>query len=506
MTQKRQIGKGRAFSQRTVMATALSSVLLLGGCAVTPEPLSEAEHGERVQQDLSRLFADQEPLSGPVTLHEAMARAIKYNLDNRLKLMEETLAEQQLDLSAYDMLPQVVAGAGYQHRNNYSGATSESLVTGQESLEPSTSQERSRRLADLSFSWDVLDFGVSYIRAQQEADRALIARERQRKVVHNIIQDVRSAYWRAVSAQRLLKRVDPLLARVQQAQDNARQIEQRQLQEPMQALNYQRTLLDTLRQLQSLRQELVVAKTQLAALMNLKPGTKYDLAVPRDWQSRIPQLSGQLEALEEQALLRRPELHEEAYQSRISAKETRKALLEMLPGLQLDYSWNYDSNDYLYNNDWRQAGARLSWNLMNIFSGPKRQAVAEAMVEVADARRMALNMAVLTQVHVAYQRFVEARRTYQVTDELSGVEERILGQLQAQAQTRRGGELEAIRGELNAVIAQLRRDMAFAEVQNAAGRLLVTTGGDPLPETVSAGDVEALAQAIKEKTDPWVGL
>lgn len=59
------------------------------------------------------MYTDQEPLNGPLTLHQAMARAVKYNLEGRLKIMEEALAKRQLDLASFDMLPRMALSAGY---------------------------------------------------------------------------------------------------------------------------------------------------------------------------------------------------------------------------------------------------------------------------------------------------------------------------------------------------------------------------------------------------------
>jgi outer membrane protein TolC len=60
---------------------------------------------------------DVEPIKGPLTLDEAMARALKYNLDRRARLMEEALALNQLDVSQLDMLPKLMAQAGYASRS-----------------------------------------------------------------------------------------------------------------------------------------------------------------------------------------------------------------------------------------------------------------------------------------------------------------------------------------------------------------------------------------------------
>ena len=71
------------------VAVALTAAAVLSACAVAPEPLTVSENNARVENDLKRLFEKQEKITGPLTLEEAIARALKYNLDHRLKLMEE---------------------------------------------------------------------------------------------------------------------------------------------------------------------------------------------------------------------------------------------------------------------------------------------------------------------------------------------------------------------------------------------------------------------------------
>ncbi len=152
--------------------------LVVSGCAVTSEPIDRSVSEQRARTDLQSMYKDQEPLSGPLTLHQAMARAVKYNLEGRLKIMEEALAKRQLDLASFDMLPRMALDAGYVGRNNVNASSSQSVETGTQSLEPSTSQDRDREVADLTMVWNVLDFGVSYISAKQAGDQRLIVQER----------------------------------------------------------------------------------------------------------------------------------------------------------------------------------------------------------------------------------------------------------------------------------------------------------------------------------------
>lgn len=450
------------------------------------------------------MFADQPEIGRSLTLHEAMARAILFNLDGRQRVMEQALSERQLDLSRFDLLPNIVARGAYDGRNVTDASVSESILTASQSLEPSTSADNDILTGDLTLSWNVLDFGVSWVTALQQADRALIAYERRRRVIHTIIQDVRAAYWRAVAAERLLERLPPLVDRIEQARSNARRIEEQRLQAPLEALSYQRTLVETLRQLQDLRQELVLAKTQLAALINARPSDDFDLEVPSVQTDDLPALPFSPEEMELLALAYRPEIREEDYQARVTAHETRKAILRMLPGIEFDYAFNYSNNVFLVNQGWESYGVQVTWNLLNLFNGPTNLRFAEAQSDVVEARRQALSMAVLTQAHVSYINYLEAQNSYDMAAELADIDSRILDQISAAGQARQVGELTIIQAELNDLVAQLRLDLAFANVQNAMGQVYLTIGADPLPASLEGDSVAAMTEAIAQTEAQWM--
>ena len=90
------------------LAASLGIALLaLGGCTLVPHPLTDADRLAEADGDRAEMFGNQEPLTHPLTLHEAFARALRYNLDGRVKLIEEALAQDDLDLSRYDLLPAI---------------------------------------------------------------------------------------------------------------------------------------------------------------------------------------------------------------------------------------------------------------------------------------------------------------------------------------------------------------------------------------------------------------
>ena len=475
--------------------------LAISGCAVNTQPIDRLASEQRAKSDLQIMFKDQEPLSGPLTLHTAMARAVKYNLEARLKVMEEAMAYRQMDLARLDMLPRMALQAGYAGRSNVSASSSRSILTGNQSLEPSTSQDRNREIGDLTMVWNVLDFGVSYVSAKQQADQRLIIKERRRKVVHTIIQDVRSAYWRALTAERLLKRIDTLMARVQSAQDNSRQMGQDRVGDVVQTLGYQRALIEATRQLKEQRRALSLAKTELATLINLPLGS--DFSLTDDSSYRVPELKVDLGRLEQEALTSRPELREQDYQARISAAETRKAMLRMLPGLELNAGAHYDSNSFLSNQSWADYGAKITWNLFEVLKAPAAINLAKTGEQVAAARRQAMSIAVLAQLHVANANYHEARQRFQTSQELAGIDEQIVEQLRNRYQADGLGELALIQGELNVLHAELERDLAYADLRNAYGQIFASAGLDPLPSELPSGRLNDIASALAGSEARW---
>lgn len=475
--------------------------VMVSGCAVTSEPIDRSVSEQRAQTDLQNMYKGQEPLSGPLTLHQAMARAVKYNLEGRLKIMEEALAKRQLDLASFDMLPRMALDAGYVGRNNVNASSSQSVETGTQSLEPSTSQDRDREVADLTMVWNVLDFGVSYISAKQAGDQRLIVQERRRKVINTIVQDVRSAYWRAMAAERLLKQIDSLMARVEAARNNSQSMSEQRIGDPVQALGYQRSLIQATRQLEEQRRALSLAKTELATLINLPLGTELTLATPDEYE--IPELKVDMARLEHEALASRPELREQDYQTRITAAETRKAMLRLLPGLEFSAGGHYDSNSFLVEQGWADYGVKVTWNLFNVISAPAAIDVAKAGEEVAAARRQAMSIAVLAQLYVANANYRDALRQFKTNQQLSDIDGQIVGQLRSRHQAAGIGELDLIQGELNTLQADLRRDLSYADLRNAYGQIFASAGLDPMPDEVQSTQVQSIATALASREAAW---
>jgi outer membrane protein TolC len=474
-----------------------SALALLGGCAVHPKPLTLSENSARAVASRDAVTQGQEPVAGPIGLYEAMARGLKYNLDYKVEMMEEALRTSELKLARYDMLPQLVASGGYAGRSNFAGATSRSLLTGRQSLEPSTSAERDIFAGDLTLSWDVLDFGLSYVRAKQKSDEVLIALERRRKMSNRIIEDVRTAYWRAVSAQRLLDKLKQLETEVSGTLDNSERLAERRVSAPLVALTYQRELIDIQAEVRRLQRELVVSKAQLAALMNLAPGTEFTLIVPeRDGPPPTIPVNG--EDMMMTALRSRPELREVSYRSRINKRELDAALLKLFPNFRALVGVNTDSNSFLFNQDWVQYGARASFNLLNVFRYPEQKKVVKAQDELLHQRELALTMAVMTQVHVARTRYAHLTAELVVAAHQRAVQGKIMHQIRAGFKAGAMSQQTYLREEMNTVVSEVKYDIAHAELQNAYANLFSSVGVDHFgPEVSGTESVAALGQSLE---------
>ena len=483
------------------------SMLALQGCSsLSPVPLSNAELAPANRADQAQMRQDAQAISGPLSMDEALARALKYNLDRRAKLMEEALALNLFDVTQYDMLPRLVAQAGYATRNNDHMTLSRNAADG--SLSPSrfVSQDRTHYLAELGFSWNLLDFGLGYSNTLQQGNRVLIASERRRKAMHLLMQDVRTAYWRAASAQKLRNEVLSTITLAEEALADSRTVEAERVRNPLDALRYQRQLLENLRLLEAIDQELSSAQVELASLISAPLGEVIQIQDLDVQSNDAGVLKLPLQLMEEATLAQNADLREQHYNARVAREETRKTLLRMFPNVSFSYGLKYDSDSYLVNQNWREAGLQVSYNLMNLLTGPAQMKMAKAGVALADQRRMATQLAVLTQMHLARLQLLNSRKQFERADAIFKTDIKISEHVQNRANAQAQSKLDSVSNATASILSLLRRYQALAQVQAAENRLLANLGLEPKIGSTSELSLEQLTAQLKQNGDPWSAL
>jgi outer membrane protein TolC len=488
------------------IALALAALALSACSTIAPVPLTSQALLPANQADLSAMRKDVQPISGALTLDEALARALKYNLERRAKMMEEALAFNQLDVSHFDMLPRLVAQAGYAVRNN--DRISQSRNTEDGTLSPSrfVSQDRAHEMLELGFTWNLLDYSLGYYGTRQQADRVLIASERRRKAMHVLMQDVRTAFWRAASAQKLRDDVSKTITLAEEALVDSRKAEAERVRNPIDALRYQRQLLENLRLLESIDQELSSAQIELATLINAPIGKAIPIAESDANLADASVLRVTVQAMEEAALAQNADLREQHYNARIAREETRRTLVRLFPNVSFSYGIKYDSDTYLVNRNWNEAGLQFTFNLFNLMTGPTQIKLAEAGVALADQRRVATQLAVLSQVHLARLQLLNARNQFERADAIYATDVKISELVRNRETAQAQSKLDSVSNATAAILSLLRRYQALAQVQAAENRLLANLGMEPKIGSTGALSLEQLTEQVKRNGNPWSAL
>ena len=262
----------------------------------------------------------------------------------------------------------------------------------------------------------------------------------------------------------------------------------------MDALLYQKELLDIQRALQSQKEIFIDARIQLAGLMGLLPNQKFTI-VPTDDPLTI--LNMDLDGMEKYALINRPELRKSHYDEKISIQETKASMSALLPGLNFNAAWTHSSNDHLMNKTNLEYGSVMGANLLNVFMYPKVKRINETNTEVIREKRLALSMAVLSQVHLANIDYSLALEEYDTAERYYQVSKKITEQIKNAQKIARFGNLELIREQASLLVAELRYDIAYSKLQHAIGKIYTSVGLDITRENVKNINFKDYASIIK---------
>lgn len=461
-------------------AALIPILLLLAGCGGNYVALDTPEHHALLAADVQSAAG-----GGPavqqefhLTLQDALDRAITYNLDGRVSALEALTQQDRVTLEKLRALPSVKASAGYQGRSNDGATSSRSVLSGQQSLEPSQSTQEDRQVADLKFSWNLLDATLAFVDAKTASDEAKIALERQHKVIQNIERDVYSAYWRAAASQATRDKTLALLDKAQGQMESIREAADQKLISRADAADKVTLLAERQRQLRELHNQISLADIELKSLLSLPLSSTLVLDVaPTAYGEKYKSLlTGDIDTLVDRALKNRPEVREAVMEKNIASRDTRREVYQTIPGVEALLSLNFDSNQFLEDKTWSNYSLNVVQNVIDLITLPSRYEKAQRREMLGDARRHALVAAVMAQVHIAKQRLALAERDCREAIQAHKTLQSAGYAKREQVAAGMSSGESALLTELAAQAQDLRAKMAYAALQDSYAAFVNTMG------------------------------
>lgn len=452
--------------------------VFLSSCTYSSMEQDNSDASKLIQEDRAQIY--QVATSDPLSVQAAMDRALKYNLDARIARSGYYNELSAAQLQKLNSLPDIKAQRDFLNRSNKGASSSQSVLTGRQSLVPSFSTDQSRNVDLLEANWDVLDAAINVYKSKSASDTAKIFRERYRKVEQNIAMDVFTSFWKAAIAQEMSAQVDKaigstnkMLVSINKAKENG-DIPYNEL------LALRGSLIEKREQLISLQDQLSLSQIELKTLLSYPLSQELKLDVGNDWKdaNSIMVPSKSIEEYVDVALAQRPEIKEEFYNKRISQRAISDAVLQTIPGFSILASFNRDENSFLQDNDWTSFSATVSQSITQLLTLPSRYKKAKSEEDLTDARRHALVAAVISQVYISKSLFDQRHQAYKAALQKYNVDKEKYNMARASADAGLIGGVAAINAELEYVTAQLDTYQMYSNTQSAFASFINTVGYD----------------------------
>lgn len=469
-------GLWAALRDRSWRTGLVLGLLCCVGCASHLDPV--ATRRDNAALDLAAFHANGPEITTPVTLDDAIEYALQHNIDVWVAAQERRFQEELATHATLKLLPSLSLGQDYSQRSNRDAASSRSIITDQQSLEPSYSSERLRETYDVTATWNLLDFGISFFRARQQSSRVAIAVERERRARQNLALAVQRAYWRAVTTRETAEWAERIETGVAAQLAALREQIDAQTVARADALREQARLLELTDELRRYTTGHAAAKVELAALMGLAPGAAYELA-PLTLDCVVRHAEFDVAELEHAALLNRPELFEKDFEHAISRDEVRLALLRMFPHISLYWSFNRDENLFLVHNEWNTLGIRSTWDLLTIPQQIQQSRAYERQTELIERQRMAVAIGILTQLRLALIEYEDAFADYELTGRISDTRGALVAVMESAAADGKVESAATLAERLRYLKARAKHLSLLAEVKLAEARILNSVGHAP---------------------------
>ncbi len=432
-----------------------------------PAAYTDWDRAIRVDTDMQSMYANlPRRIEKPIDMYMAFALALKYNYTRRLVSYQQSMIE--VGQNPANRLPEIFSSAGYVNTSNAGAMDSE-----------------------LKLAWNILDVSTVYYQSKDDWYQTSVAYEQSRKVIHNLMQETRVLYWKALSAQRLLPVIDDMIEYMTldvdelnaQSADLAKEGKSLSVAD----LERKREYMEAVKDLSALKRDFETAEVRLASLMGFHPSTEFKLVGREDGNFDLPEIKSSLSEMEWVALTNRPELRVRDLVTNIDEVIASFKIFSD-PG-----NVKYKNNPSYYNRMWSRKAKEVGMEVFENVKDPK-------YFEAEALRRQRMTTLVLTQVYVAWARYMSAIEDYQIAEELAKASEDIAEDTTITDGARAAkSQLEAAR----AITDEGKALLAYVNLQDALGNLYATMGMDAIPYYMLNEKPSKIAVYLRGVLEKW---
>ena len=460
---------------RKIYILCVLAILLVTSCSSSynevslPAPASytDWDRAIRIDTDMQSMYANTpSKITKPIDMYMAFALALKYNYTRRLTSYQQSMLE--VGMTPENRLPEIFSSAGYVNTENRDAMDSE-----------------------LKLAWNILDVSTVYYQTKDDWFKTSVAYEQSRKVIHNLMQEVRVLYWKALSAQRMLPLLDDMIEYmtldIDELNASVTDLAKDGKSLSVDQLDKKRNFMVAVKELSSLKRDLETANVRLASLMGFHPSTEFKLVGKEDGNYDLPEIKSSLSEMEWTALNNRPELR---------ARDLVTNVEEVIAGFKVipnpgNEKYLNDSN--YYNRMWSKKAREVGLEVFENVKNPK-------YFEAEALRRQRMTNLILTQVYVAWARYMSATEDYKIAQELSRASEDIAEDTAVSNGAKADkSQLEAAR----AIEDEAKAMLAYVDLQDALGNLYATLGMDAIPYYMLNEKPSQIAVYLRGVLEKW---
>jgi len=459
-----------------ILSSFIFFALLITACSNTeyyevdipaPAAYTDWDRAIRVDTDMQTMYANTpRKIQKPIDMYMAFALALKYNYTRRLVSYQQSMIE--VGMNPENRLPEIFSSAGYVNTDNKSAMDSE-----------------------LKLAWNILDVSTVYYQSKDDWYQTSVAYEQSRKVIHNLMQETRVLYWKALTAQRLLPLIDDMIEYMTLDVDelNAKTAELAREGKSLSVIELERKreFMQSTKELSALKRDLETAEVRLVSLMGFHPSTEITLVGKEVGNFNLPEIKSSLSEMEWVALTNRPELRTRDLVTNIDEVIASFKIFSDPGNVKYKNDANY------YNRVWSKKAKEVGMEVFENVSNPK-------YFEAESLRRQRMTNLILTQVYVAWARYMSAIEDYQIAEELANASEDIAEDTTMSSGVRAAkSQLESAR----AIEDESEAMLAYVNLQDALGNLYSTLGMDAIPYYMLNEKPSKIAIYLRGVLEKW---